>query len=327
MHTITSWRRLRHRLGEATGPADQERLVDELDRLTREEMRVALSTPDPHSLRGRLLTALLGPPSRRLARVLARLDAEVAAVGLARAAAGTLERFGVEVVLEGLEQVPDRSVLFVSNHPGLYDSLVLFASTSATRSLRVIAAERPVLQAMPALSRHLLFVRASQVSAQLGPLRQGLRHLQQGGSLLHYPAGRIEPDPALAAAGQPLLCDWSDSAGALALLAARGGGGAGSAAVAGTAWVVPVLVSGVSAPHFRSGLLGKAGALGMLGGAQLAPLLQLAVPGLSATRVVARFGQPLEVGELARGRPPGRPGAVQVTAVLREALARLARGR
>ena len=84
-------------------------------------------------------------------------------------------------------------VLLTANHPGLADCLALFA-TIAREDLRVVAAENPLLDALPNTSRYLISVSEAS-SGRLGVVRTAARHLKRDGALLTFPGGRIEPDP------------------------------------------------------------------------------------------------------------------------------------
>src|SRR5688500_14285845 len=69
-------------------------------------------------------------------------------------------------------------------------------------------------------------------ASRLGVLRSGVRHLRAGGALLTFPAGRIEPDPAVLPGAAASLEQWSAS---LALFAR----------LVPDATIVPAIVSGV----------------------------------------------------------------------------------
>src|ERR671912_2319023 len=135
-------------------------------------------------------------PARRLARQILTYDRVVGESGLGTGGAWALKRLSRNTSIEGQENVPRVGpLLLVSNHPGLADAVALFAATPRD-DLRVIAADRPFLEALPNTSRYLLTV--SETSAgRPGIVRAAARHLRSGGSVLTFPGGRIEPDPAV----------------------------------------------------------------------------------------------------------------------------------
>ncbi len=185
--------------------------------------------------RGRRPLELLSRiPAKRLARQMATYDEIVGESGLAEGGAWALERMARRVEVEGRKNVPpEGSLLLVANHPGLADSLALFA-TVPRRDLRVVAAERPLLEALPNTSRYLISV--SETSpGRFGVVRTATQHLRRGGAVLTFPGGKIEPDPAVLPGAVEALERWSESLDLFARL------------VPGLT-VVPVVVSGVLSP-------------------------------------------------------------------------------
>ena len=222
----------------AIGPA---RLVV-LDRSGRVEILTKVCTDDLLSafglgdLRyGRYLLELISRiPVRRLARQVATYDEIVGESGLAAGGAWALERMVRRVEVEGLENVPrDGPLLLAANHPGLSDAIVLFATTPRA-DLRVLAAERPFLNVLPNTLRHLLTV-PEQPQGRLRVVRTATRHLRGGGTILTFPGGKIEPDPAVLPAAIETLDRWSASVDLFARLVPD-------------LVVVPVIVSGVISP-------------------------------------------------------------------------------
>ena len=173
-------------------------------------------------------------PARRLARQFATYDEIVGESGLAAGGDWALERMARSVEVEGQENVvPEGPLLLVANHPGLADAIALFAATRR-RDLRVIAAERPFLEALPNTSRYLIPV--SEASpGRSGAVRAAARHMRGGGAILTFPGGRIEPDPAVLPGASGALERWSGSLDLFARLV-------------GDLTVVPAVVSGVLSP-------------------------------------------------------------------------------
>jgi hypothetical protein len=161
--------------------------------------------------RGRRLLELLSRvPARRLARQIATYDEIVGESGLAEGGAWALERMARRVEVEGRENVPPEGpLLLVANHPGLADSLALFA-TLPRRDLRVVAAEMSFLKVLPNTSRHLISV-AEASPGRFGVVRTATRHLRSGGAVLVFPGGDIEPDPAVLPGAVEALGRWSES--------------------------------------------------------------------------------------------------------------------
>jgi hypothetical protein len=184
---------------------------------------------------GRYLLELLSRvPARRLAHLVATYDEIVGESGLAAGGAWAVERMARRVEVEGLEKVPrEGPLLLAANHPGLSDTLVLFANTPRP-DLRVVAAERPFLDALPNTSRYLLTV-DERSPGRFGLVRTATWHLRGGGAVLTFPGGKIEPDPAVLPGAVEALEHWSASMDLFARLVPD-------------LVVVPVIVSSVLSP-------------------------------------------------------------------------------
>jgi hypothetical protein len=224
-------------------------------------------------------------PARRLARQIQTYDTVVGESGLGTGGAWALTRLSRNARIEGQENVPRGGpLLLVSNHPGLADAVALFAATPRD-DLRVIAADRPFLDALPNTSRYLLTV-AEPSAGRSGVARAAARHLRGGGAVLTFPGGRIEPDPAVLPGAVEALDSWSSSADLFARL------------TPGLA-VVPVAVSGVISPsalrnpltHLRRRRCDRE---------WLAATFQLLVPALRDVEARVEFGCPIyaEPGEV-----------------------------
>lgn len=170
----------------------------------------------PQSVWGLGLRPLVYGLARRFSARLLAFDADIAARGLQAAARGLLEHYTTSPlpICTGHDCLPRTGPLLITaNHPGLTDALALLASVPRA-DITIIAAERPLLAALPHLRRHLGIVDEHHRSAAL---RRTIRHLQAGRCVLLFPAGRIEPDPARDIAGAVASLEhWSRSATLLA---------------------------------------------------------------------------------------------------------------
>ncbi len=220
-------------------------------------------------------------PARRLARQIAIYDWMVGEWGLAAGGAWALERMSRDAEVGGRENVPrEGPLLLVSNHPGLADAVALFAATPRT-DLRVVAAERPLLEVLPNTKRHLLTVPGSY-QGRFGLVRAATRHLRQGGAVLTFPGGEIEPDPAALPGAVEALDLWSSSVDLFARL------------TPGLA-IVPVVVSGVISPAaLRNPLIRLRRQ--RRDREWLAATLQMLTPALRDVTVRVAFGSPIRSG-------------------------------
>jgi 1-acyl-sn-glycerol-3-phosphate acyltransferase len=230
--------------------------------------------------RGRqLLNALCHRPARTFARQVLAYDQQVGCASLFAGAQAALPLFMVTLAVEGETQLPASGpLLILANHPGLTDTLALFASIPRP-DLRTIAADRPFLRALPNTSQRLIFVNEKSPS-NLGVVRQAATHLRAGGAILTFPAGQIEPDPALLPGASASLTGWAESIALLAQL------------VPATT-IVPALVGGVlslRAQHSPLRLMRRA----QKDREWLAAMLQLLIPAYRPAQVQVAFGAPIQ---------------------------------
>ena len=267
----------------ARGPAPgRQAQIETLTRVCMEDLLGAFGLGGLSRGR-RPLELFLRVPVRRLARQIATYDEIVGESGLGAGGAWALERMVRRAEIEGEEHVPrEGSLLLVSNHPGLADAVALFTSTPRP-DLRVVAAEWPLLSALPNTSRYLITV-AKASSSRFAVVRAATRHLRRGGALLNFPAGRMEPDPAVLPGAVEALGRWSASVELFAQLAPD-------------LTVVPVVVSGVFSP------LAVRNPLTYLHRREedrrwLASNLQMLVPALRNVTTRVTFGPPIRAADV-----------------------------
>lgn len=241
---------------------------------------------------------LFWPAARRFARLMVEFDDRVGAHGLAAGSAWLLQRMTGGLCVAGQGHVPASGPAFIlSNHPGMADTLALFASLAARPDLRVIALDRPFLQALPNVSRQMIYVPANEAE-RLSVVRAGVKHLKQGGALLTFPAGEIEPDPAAfgARAAVATLARWAESIELFARLAPH-------------TQLIPTIVSCVVSPAALHHPLTRLRAT-QRDKEKMAAALQVMWPGYQRTAARVAFGPPIVA------RPP-TPVMPEVTAQAR----------
>ncbi len=164
-----------------------------------------------HPALAAFIRAVFFRSAQDFARHMVNFDAAIGSRGLAEAACLTEKLYVRDVRLFGSERIPDGPAIFLANHPGMTDTLALFAALTAP-DLRVIALDRPFVVSLPNLGRHLLYVK-DDARERIGLVRQVHRHLQRGGSILTFPAGQTEPDPDTQTGALESLDTWTDSVG------------------------------------------------------------------------------------------------------------------
>ncbi|RPH40898.1 MAG: hypothetical protein EHM87_21095 [Burkholderiales bacterium] len=209
---------------ECTAPAAAaSATTSALERLTEINLDDLFDAMGLTGLRHSSLQRLLRPSARRFARVAVQFDRLVADEGLARGSAWLVNRMSGGLQVSGLGHVPEAGpTAILSNHPGMVDAVALLASLALRPDLLVIARDRPFLRALPNVVRHLIVVPDEDAghAGRLDALRAAMRHLEHGGAVLTFPAGEIEPDPAVFGrlAAQESARRWSRS---VVLLARR----------------------------------------------------------------------------------------------------------
>jgi hypothetical protein len=159
-----------------------------------------------------LLRRFFRAPSAKFARMMLELDDYVGKYGLPDGARHTLKSFVQQVQIYGHENVPATGpALFLSNHPGMVDTLALFAAINRP-DLKIIALNRPFLLSLPRISQHLLFI-SDDPGERVSAVKKTAAHLRNGGAALTFPAGAIEPDADVYLGALESLADWTDSAG------------------------------------------------------------------------------------------------------------------
>ncbi|CAG0965654.1 hypothetical protein ANAEL_00887 [Anaerolineales bacterium] len=156
-------------------------------------------------------------PAQTFAKIMLEFDTAIGERGLVEAARRTEKRFVRDVRVFGLSRLPDSPFLALSNHPGMTDTLALFAALNRP-DLKIIALDRPFLMALPNMSRQLFFVHDDPTS-RMKLVRQVSGHLRNGGSALTFPAGEIEPDPDVYPGALDSLQKWTDSVGVFVRMA------------------------------------------------------------------------------------------------------------
>lgn len=187
-------------------------MPDPLERLTQLNLDdLILSLGWEHSRLARWMgRRLFHWPARKFAQQVMGLDRDVAALGLQEGARRFLPLFSQGLRTSGVDQIPSGGpLLILSNHPGMADTLALFTAIPRP-DLHIIGLDRPFLRQLPAISSRMIYI-PTQEEDRLPAIRRVLGELQSGGAILTFPAGHIEPDPAVLPGAVESLADWSES--------------------------------------------------------------------------------------------------------------------
>jgi hypothetical protein len=161
-------------------------------------------------LANRIIWPLFRPVTDRLARIGLTFDRNVVQFGFSRAMELTLKNFVTSVSARGTQDFPSEGpLLVVSNHPGTYDSLIV-SSQLQRDDLRFISGDIPFLRSLPHAHEHFFCISDDQ-NVRMLATRKAIRHLKDGGAVLIYGFGHIEPDPAVYEDAPTYFDNWSPS--------------------------------------------------------------------------------------------------------------------
>jgi 1-acyl-sn-glycerol-3-phosphate acyltransferase len=203
--------------------------LDALTRINLDDLVTSFGWQD-YPLLIRILQRVFIKPARKFAAHMVEFDEAVGARDLPEASRLILRRYVKDVRVFGIDHIPASAFLALSNHPGMADTISLFAALNHP-DLKIIALDRPFLNALPNTSKQLFYLK-DDPAARMTLVRQVSAHLRAGGAALTFPAGEIEPDPNVYPGALESLTRWTDSAGVFLRIAPE------------TA-ILPVLVRGV----------------------------------------------------------------------------------
>lgn len=163
------------------------------------------------TLSARLIQRIFLKHAQTFARQMVEFDSITSNSGLAEGARAVLGHHFDDIRVHGSDLIPASGFLALSNHPGLADSAATFAALNRP-DLRIIAQQRPFLEALTNVSKQLFYVN-DDASSRTTLVRQVSTFLRNGGAVLTYPAGHIEPDPDFHSDATESLEKWTDSVG------------------------------------------------------------------------------------------------------------------
>ena len=185
--------------------------VEELTQSITDEI-FKLFKLSPQSWMRRAFGPLFRLPAHRFAQVGCTFDRYVEEYGFREAARRILPVFAQACETHNIENIPrEGPLLITSNHPGTVDSIVISASIPRP-DLKIIATGVPFVRGLRNAASHLIYTYTStDVHGQMMVVRSAIRHLKEGGALLIFPTGHIEPDPAYSPDAVNELGRWSRS--------------------------------------------------------------------------------------------------------------------
>jgi 1-acyl-sn-glycerol-3-phosphate acyltransferase len=158
----------------------------------------------------RFLYPIFHIPTQRMSRLVVKLDRNIARNGWNSAINQFLVNFVTDVHMHGEEMIPKQGPLMVvCNHPAAYD-VVILAACIRRDDLKILASDIPIVQMFPHISKHSIPV-PYHIPSRLETVRSTIQHLKNGGAILLFPRGNVEPDPAVSPGAEQSLSGWSTS--------------------------------------------------------------------------------------------------------------------
>ncbi|BBB47967.1 1-acyl-sn-glycerol-3-phosphate acyltransferase [Pelolinea submarina] len=173
------------------------------------EIYRAAKIPDWRAVR-RLVAYTLRKPVSHFSGLIANLDTIIGRDGIVAAAKYALPELCRPADALGQGGIPASGPLVIaSNHPGTYDAFSIISNLPRD-DVKLIVSGIPFFQNLPHASRHFIFA-THNTNERTNVIRQSIRHLQDGGALLIFPSGRLDPDPSVLPGAVDGLRRWSRS--------------------------------------------------------------------------------------------------------------------
>ncbi len=144
----------------------------------------------------------------RLAYIGVSFDQMINSEGLPAASAWMLTHFCRDVQVHGVKFIPDQGpLLVVSNHPGTYDALAIYSILEG-HTIRSVSSVIPFLDLLPNARQIFLFTPHENVRERMLVMRNAIKHLQKGGTVVYFGSGHRDPDPTVYPGAERAIDDW-----------------------------------------------------------------------------------------------------------------------
>lgn len=171
----------------------------------------ALKIPDQRLLT-QVIKRITRSPAKKFAQALQALNETAAESTVWEAATGALQHFADGCRVFGGQSIPHEGpLLVVANHPGSADSLGVVAALKRP-DINILAGHLRMMEGLPEVTRHLIFL-TKNATNRMGAMREAIARLQNGESVLVFPRGFLEPDPAILPGALESLNQWTESVG------------------------------------------------------------------------------------------------------------------
>lgn len=151
---------------------------------------------------------LIRPVTDSFAKIGVTFERLITNEGLPAASRWVLSLFCHPVQAYFKEEILQEGPLLVAaNHPGAYDSLVFFSQLER-QDIRWISTEIPFLKLLPNTFQHSIVAPRNNSSSRMIALRNIMRHLKNGGTMVYFASGHRDPDMAVYPGAEKTIDTW-----------------------------------------------------------------------------------------------------------------------
>jgi 1-acyl-sn-glycerol-3-phosphate acyltransferase len=185
--------------------------LEQLNNAILHELVRAMALPQTETIQAMVRLAF-GRATRKFSELVLGFDQEIARSGPEAGVQWLLPHFVAGYAASGQEMIPQEGpLLIVSNHPASYDGLVISAFVNRP-DYKIVIGQVPPYYYLPHVSQHVLFsFPVKNTFGRMQTVRNAIQHLKNGGALLIFPRGNIEPDPAFMPNPDEEFGKWSRS--------------------------------------------------------------------------------------------------------------------
>ena len=164
------------------------------------------------ALNWQALRHVMGVPASRFVHYIDQFDQLIFKDGLPAASRWIASQFFRSVNVRGRQTLPESGpVLVASNHPGALDSVSILGSLPRN-DIQIFTSSSPFFRNIPAAQGRCIFVEnPKSVEERMSTILQGIEHLKQGGMVVIFPTGLVDPEPAFREGSKETMQKWSRS--------------------------------------------------------------------------------------------------------------------
>lgn len=152
------------------------------------------------------------PVAGWLADLLAHIDRQLTQASIMETANQALYAFADGIQLNNQTKIPASGpLLVVSNHPGMGDIMGVLASLDR-EDVKIVAQRKEFMRVLGNINRYMLSIEDDS-TLKFETIRKIIQALRDGMAVIIFPAGSLEPDPAIMSGADEALDTWSKSIG------------------------------------------------------------------------------------------------------------------